>query len=211
MYKVISCGIFQPYIEYLGIDKSQYEFVYLKIQQHNQPNQLAKAIQLEIDQSKNFKKIIILYGICGGALLSLRTHNIPLVVIKTHDCMKVLLGSNKRYKELTHENKSILWSCYSLKKDNYVNDNLLRWKALYDEETIEYLKSILLKTPSLYISLDIPLEKNYLSEERNIILGDLKYLEQIIKLCSNDIMYVYPQQKIKQTIDQNLIEIVYDD
>ena len=185
-YKVISCAIFQPYIEYLTFDKEQYVFTFLEISQHNQPKKLAKAIQLEIDRSdeNEFDKIIILYGVCGGAL------------------------TKERFERLTENNKSIGWSCYALKKANYTNDSLLKWQSYYDEETIAYLKEMLSIDVSYYISLNIPLDDEYLDSEKQVLTGDLKFLEKIINLKSNEIVDVYPGQRIVLSIDDNVIKIV---
>lgn len=209
MYKVIACGIFQPYINQLSLS-DQYDWTFLKIRQHNQPKQLTEAIQNEINQSLNYEKIIILYGVCGGALLPLYTKDIPLVIVRVHDCMSILLGSKQRYDALTQQNKSLNWSCYALKKDHYVNDTLSKWEELYDEETIEYLKSILIPEKDFYISFDMEEEKEYLHDEENILKGDLSFLNDILHLNSSEILYVYPHQRIKQTLDEEVIKVVND-
>lgn len=209
-YKVISCAIFQPYLEYLTYDKKQYVFTFLEISQHNQPKKLAKAIQLEIDGSdeNEFDKIIVLYGVCGGALTALKAHSIPLVVVKVHDCMSILLGSKEKFEQLTKKNKSIGWTCYALKKANYTNDSLLKWQSYYDEETIAYLKEMLSIDVSYYISLNIPLDIEYLDSEKRVIIGDLKFLEEIINLKSKEIVTVHPKQRIVLSIDDDVIKVV---
>ena len=42
MIKVIACKIYEYYISQLDLSLDNYEFVYLDIQQHNQPHTLAK-------------------------------------------------------------------------------------------------------------------------------------------------------------------------
>lgn len=208
MYKVIACSIFKPYIEELEFDKSQYNFTYLKIRQHNQPHKLSKTIQKEIDETRDVNQIIVIYGICGGALLSLKAHDIPVVLVKVHDCMSILLGSKLRYGKLTETNKSLNWSCYALKEENYVNDTLEEWKMLYDEETVEYLKSILIVDNPIYISFDLSKESEYLRHEQKVIKGDLTFLRDIIKLESNEIVILYKNQKVVQTLDDRVIEVI---
>lgn len=143
-----------------------------------------------------------------GAQMALKAHSIPLVVIKVHDCMSILLGSKERFERLTENNKSIGWSCYALKKANYTNDSLLKWQSYYDEETIAYLKEMLSIDVSYYISLNIPLDDEYLDSEKQVLTGDLKFLEKIINLKSNEIVDVYPGQRIVLSIDDNVIKIV---
>lgn len=208
MYKIISCAIFKPYIEQLHFNKDNYNITYLSIHQHNQPKKLALQLQKEIDNSKDFDKIIILYGLCGGALLSLKARSVPLVIIRVHDCMSVLLGSKTAYEELTQNDKSISWSCYSLKEENFINDNTANWELLYDKETVIYLKSVLIPQTTLYISLKLSQEQSYLQTEDNIIEGNLDFLEDIVLLRSKELLYVYENQKIKQTLDNHVIEVV---
>lgn len=143
-----------------------------------------------------------------GAQMALKAHSIPLVVIKVHDCMSILLGSKERFERLTENNKSIGWSCYALKKANYTNDSLLKWQSYYDEETIAYLKEMLSIDVSYYISLNIPLDDEYLDSEKQVLTGDLKFLEKIINLKSNEIVDVYPGQRIVLSIDDSVIKIV---
>ena len=208
MYKVIACGIFKPYIEKFDIEKDQYQFVYLQVQQHNYPQKLSRLIQNEIDISKGVDKIIVLYGICGGALLSICSRDIPVVVVKVHDCMSILLGSKQKYEQLTNNNKSIRWSCYSLKQENYTNDNLHDWEEKYDQETIEYLKSVLLPETDVYISFHWPEEKKYVINEKRIIDGSLTFLKDILSLTSQDIETIYPSQTMKFSFDEDLITIL---
>lgn len=125
MYKVIACSIYKPYIEELDIDQNQYSMTYLSIHQHNQPQKLARSIQQEIDQTNDdVDTIIVLYGLCGGALLKIQANDIPVIVIKVHDCMSILLGSKEKYNNLTKNNASISWSCYALKQENYIHDEV---------------------------------------------------------------------------------------
>lgn len=206
MYKVISCSIFKPYIEELEIKKSEYIFTFLPIRQHNQPQKLSHFIQQEIDQTKCVDKIILLYGLCGNALLNIHANDIPVIVVSVHDCMSILLGSKERYNCLTKNNPSLSWSCYSLKKENYINDEIMKWEMLYDKETVEYLKKMLIPEEPYYISFDLSWEQEYIETEKKIIKGDLHFLKDILLLKSKDILYLNKNQRIKQSIN-NIIEI----
>lgn len=208
MYKVIACKVFQPYIDMLDIDKEEYEFVYLEVRQHDRPSVLASNIQKEVDASKNFEKIIIVYGLCGGALLHIKARSIPLVLVKVHDCMSVLLGSKKAYEELTKENKSIAWTCYSLEEEGFVNDTMISdWQALYDEETIAYLKSMLVPKTQYYISLKHPKE-NLSDQKIQVIQGNISFLKDILTMQSSELLTLFVNEVVKQTADEEVIKKV---
>ena len=204
MYKVIACSIFKPYIESLSLHSDSYDFVYLEIKQHNHPNTLVKNIQKEIDNSRGYTNIIVLYGLCGGALLKIQVRDIPLIVVKVHDCMSIMLGSKKRYQDLTKINKSITWTCYSLQLENDTNSNIEEWQQLYDEEMVAYLTSILVPTPTLYISFNLQEEKNI--EEKEIIAGDIQFLKDILNGTSKELLTLHPGEKLKQSDDDTVIE-----
>ncbi len=205
MIKVISCGVFKPYIEHLEIDKSIYQFVYLDIHQHNQPKQLSKELQREINKPTNASNIILLYGLCGGALLSITTNSIPITIVQVHDCMAILLGSKKKYFELTKTNKSIQWTSYSLRQSNYINNSIDEWSNQYDEETVEYLKEMLLFENPIYIYLDIDKESNVLQEYSKVIVGSNQFLKDILLLQAKDIITLYPRHKLKQSLDNKVV------
>lgn len=77
---------------------------------------------------------------------------------------------------------------------------------LYDEETVEYLKSMLIPEEPFYISFDLSKEKEYLQNEKKIIEGDLSFLDDILSLKSKEILILNKNQKIKQNIN-DIIEI----
>ncbi|MFV0394133.1 MAG: DUF1638 domain-containing protein [Coprobacillaceae bacterium] len=205
MIKIIACRIFKPYIEQLVFEKKQYDIIYLDIRQHEYPNKLAKEIQKEIDISENYQNIIILYGLCGGALLQIKAREIPLLLVKIHDCMSILLGSKEAYHKLTQDTKSISWSCYSLKEEECTNVTSNQWRLLYDEEMVEYLLSVLKPEPEMYISLGLFKEAKYIENEEVVIQGSLKFLQDIITMQSTDTLYLYKNEIIKNSLDNEVI------
>ena len=210
MYKVIACGIFKPYIEHLTIDLSHFDIVYLEIQQHDHPQRLAKNIQKEINQTdKHYKKIIILYGLCGGALLKLYTLHIPLILVKVHDCMSILLGSKEKYNMLTKDNKSLSWNCYSLKVSHH-QQTLQQWELLYDEETVAYLKEMLFTEQSLYLTCHLEEEKDFEKEEDDIVEGHLDFLKNILLCQSQHLLELKAHQRISLSLDDEVIKITND-
>ncbi len=188
MIKVISCGVFEPYIN--GLNVSNIDIVYLEINQHSQPKRLASLIQQEIDISVTYDKIIILYGLCGGVLLGLRPRTIPVYIVKVHDCLAVLLGSKGRYKTLFKDRLSTSWSCLSLKESNSLwvdPKQIAKWKEIYDEETLNYLVDKLAVEPSVYISMNLEDESKYYND-CEVIIGNKDMLFEILNLNSSELM-----------------------
>lgn len=187
MMKIISCEIFKPYIELLNMEL---DIVYLDIEGHNYPKRLARMIQKEIDQSINYEKILVLYGLCGNALLDLEARDIPIYVIRVHDCLSILLGSKERFYHLFKERLSCGWSCYSLENRVISYDG-------YDKEEVEYLKSVLDLKKDVYVSFSLEKEKDYEKKYTEIIIGNLQFLKSIISLESTELLQVAQNDILK--------------
>lgn len=56
MIKVIACKIYEYYISQLDLSLDNYEFVYLDIQQHNQPHTLQKISKKKLIRAGGMKK-----------------------------------------------------------------------------------------------------------------------------------------------------------
>ena len=206
MIKVIACKIYEYYISQLDLSLDNYEFVYLDIQQHNQQHTLAKNIQKEIDKSRGDEKIIVLYGLCGNALVEIQARNIPVYLVRVHDCLTVLLGSKQRFKQLFSNRLSSSWSCYSLKVNGcnvYEDEQYLKWCQRYDQETADYLKSQLQTQDNVYLIYNYCDDVPFLKNQEQIKI-DLKFLKQILLQTSNELVILEKNQKvvISSDIDQ---------
>lgn len=204
--KVIACKIYEYYISQLDLSLDNYEFVYLDIQQHNQPHTLAKNIQKEIDKSRGDEKIIVLYGLCGNAIVEIQARNIPVYLVRVHDCLTVLLGSKQRFKQLFSNRLSSSWSCYSLKVNGcnvYEDEQYLKWCQRYDQETADYLKSQLQTQDNVYLIYNYCDDVPFLKNQEQIKI-DLKFLKQILLQTSNELVILEKNQKvvISSDIDQ---------
>lgn len=213
MIKVIACAIYKPYIEQLGIDETALEITYLEIQQHNHPKTLSKNIQKEIDQTKHVSKILILYGLCGNALLNIVCHDIPVVLIRVHDCLSILLGSKKRYEELFKDRLSSAWSCYALEENgsSWIDDKTyLQWCQLYDEETVSYLQECLSQECNIYVTMHLPKEYKY-ETKKEVIEGDLCFLKEILTLTSKELVILKPGQRLASSVDREEVFTIKED
>lgn len=167
------------------------DITYLDIEGHNYPKRLTKQIQSEIDKCQGYEKIVLLYGLCGNALLGIRARDIPVSVIRVHDCLSVLLGSKDRFIDLFKDRLSEGWSCYSLELKPRVSFDD------YDEDDREYLESILCPKKDIYISFDMSFDKEYEFRYNEIIDGDLIFLRDIISNNSSELLEINRYEKLK--------------
>ncbi len=100
-YKVVACGVFEPYLEHLAAESPNAIAVHaLDAGLHERPNDLRLLVQTEIDTASRdgaFDAIILLYGLCGRGTANLISRDIPVVVPRAHDCITLFLGSHEAY------------------------------------------------------------------------------------------------------------------
>ena len=203
MIKVIACKIFETYIK--DLISENMDVTYLEVQLHNTPNKLIKLLQDEIDQSQDYKKIILLYGLCGNTLLEIKARDIPLVVVKVHDCLGMLLGGHKEYLKHFEHRKSSYWTCKGLLDNKGLSNfkDYQQWVIDYGVEEAEYLKSILCLPCDIYVKMSD--EDNHPEYKENI-QGNRQYLKDILSLQNKDLLTLNKNEKLKLTNDDNVIE-----
>ena len=203
MIKIIACKIFETYIRNNLPENS--DITYLEVQLHNTPKKLSRLIQQEIDKSQDCEKILLLYGLCGNMLLDIEVRNVPVYVIRVHDCLSILLGGHQKYLEMFENRKSSSWTCRGLLENKVTNNNkdYDQWVIDYGEEEADYLRSILCTPCNIYVKMEN--EDNHPDYKENI-LGNIDYLNNILLLKNRDLLQLNKNEKLKLTIDHNVIE-----
>lgn len=187
MIKITACEIFRPYIKMLNICE---KIDYLEIESHNYPHRLSQMIQKKIDESQNYSKILLIYGLCGNAILNIKARDVPVYVVKVHDCLSILLGSQDKFMKLFQDRLSAGWSCYSLE-----TKPLLSFDQ-YDKEEQEYLKKIFNSPRNIYISFQMENEKKYEKNYKEVIQGDLSFLKDIVYMNSQELLEIKKDDRI---------------
>ena len=144
--KYIACQIYKPYLErILKEEKLCDEVEYVDIEVHNEPQKLRETLQERIDANQDKDEIVLLYGICGNAAEGLRSEKSELILFRVHDCLAVLLGSNKRYQEMIEVHKTGQWKCegnYSVYLQRY-GRQYYEYVRQYGEDNARYIMSVL--------------------------------------------------------------------
>ena len=88
--KIIACEVMKDEILALGpLQDIEVEFV--SMDYHLYPKKLGKELQHIIDRSKDYDRIVLSFGLCGGASDGLKANNCTLTIPKVHDCISVFL------------------------------------------------------------------------------------------------------------------------
>jgi hypothetical protein len=137
---------------------------------HDQPvvlrARLAEAIaRAEADPA--VEAIVLVYGLCGLALVDLAPRRCPVVVPRAHDCVTLFLGSKERYAASMKTDPGLYWYSPGWNRDKRVPgpDREAQLRATYTEkygaENAEALlamerESFAQHTGAGYVDLDMP-------------------------------------------------------
>ena len=92
---VLACKVFAPELEYLGVPPEQLS--YLDQGLHRTPQRLRRELEktlAELEREHSPRRIVLVYGYCGGGLEGISCRRAELVVPLAHDCIPVLLGGS---------------------------------------------------------------------------------------------------------------------
>lgn len=100
-YRVVACGVFEPYIAQLaGECGAEVDVRALDAGLHSRPNDLRLMLQSEIDEASSrgdCDAVVLLYGLCGRGTAGLEARDVPVVIPRAHDCITLFLGSSEAY------------------------------------------------------------------------------------------------------------------
>lgn len=106
--KIIACEVMQE--ELLSITpKATVEYEFVSMGLHARPKKLQQELQKLLDQSSGYERIILAFGLCGGAAKELAAPDSPLILPHVHDCIPLLLGSCQRFEQFSREERGTFY------------------------------------------------------------------------------------------------------
>jgi hypothetical protein len=85
---------------------------YFEIGLHDQPARLRSLLAGAVGRAEDdprVQQLILVYGLCGLALVDLSPRRCRLVVARAHDCITLFLGSKERYAQTMLEEPGTYW------------------------------------------------------------------------------------------------------
>ena len=72
----------------------------LRLGLHQDPDDLRDRLQAAIDEAngQGYDAIVLAYGLCGKSTAGLIARDVPMVMVRAHDCITIFLGGRGRYK-----------------------------------------------------------------------------------------------------------------
>lgn len=93
---VLACNTIRDEIEKAALDTGcPYRFTWIESGLHLVTGSLHRRLQEELDRMNGAGRVLLAFGLCGGALTGLKTGAFQLVVPRVDDCITLLLGSEE--------------------------------------------------------------------------------------------------------------------
>lgn len=104
-FKLISCEVlFREMCDVIARSPHQVDVEFLSKGLHDLGGAaMARELQQRIDSVTGYDAILLGYALCGNGLNGLVARGIPVVAMRAHDCIALLLGSRERYVQLVTE------------------------------------------------------------------------------------------------------------
>lgn len=104
---------------------------------HDTPQLLRQQVQGELNKTadaagKPYDAMLLGYGLCSNGIAGLKS-SLPIAVARGHDCMTLLLGSRKLYREYFDTHKGVYW--YSV---GWIENTLMPGQERYEKMLAEY-------------------------------------------------------------------------
>lgn len=109
--KIIACRVLWREICFFAAQSgNSFDFLYLEQGLHNTPDILREKVQEAIDGTDaDYSAILLGYGLCSSGIVGLQARDIPLVIVRGHDCITHLLGSKESYRDYFDRHPGTYW------------------------------------------------------------------------------------------------------
>lgn len=182
-FYIIGCHVLWRELSYYAsLSPHVYQFKYLRQGLHCTPDILRVELQAAIDEvGPEYEAVLIGYGLCSNGVVGIRSRNVPLVVMRGHDCITFLLGSKERYREYFDAHPGSYWYSpgwidTSLQPGKERYESVLQaYTDTYGEENAKYL---------------MEMSENWMTSYNNAAyvdlgFGDTEYYRRFTKECAD--------------------------
>jgi len=101
---LIACGMIQDEVT-LAMENTGivYDTIWMSSDLHINPDFLRSELQKEIDKNQDYDLILLAYGNCGKGLVGIVSEKTELAILRSEDCIHMLLHKNKKLKSFRGE------------------------------------------------------------------------------------------------------------
>ncbi|MBJ6724316.1 DUF1638 domain-containing protein [Geomesophilobacter sediminis] len=224
--KIISCEVMKDEIAAVApVDGVDIQFISMGL--HKYPDRLREELQHQLDATVGYSRVVLAFGLCGGAARNLRPNGFTLTIPRVHDCIPLLLGSRERFAQLTDQEKGTFYYTRGwiegmdrAQGDTSILSEYQRIKERFGEKKADSVvrRMYAAYTRILYVKTGVVEEERFLQRSRavarllglnhEVTQGDLEYIRRIVNgpYDDADFINILPGE----ILDENLFGIYAD-
>ncbi len=191
---------------------------------HNYPDKLRDNLQECIDNITDKDFIVMIFGLCGNALLGLSSENATIVIPKVDDCISLFLGGNQNRRKMENKAKAYYLTKGWLRYENNIWQEYQRSVERYGAEKTRSIFRIMLKhythlvviNTGAYNTEDFIKETKEIAEaldlELKVVPAELGLLVDALDFkWDNDFAVIKPGEEITMQVMGNCVNLLSQD
>jgi len=199
--KIIACEVMKS--ELCAIEcQHEVEFEFVPMGLHLHPHKLRLELQEMVTRADRFSRIILGFGLCGGAASGIRAINVPLTIPRVHDCIPLLVGSSSVYREIAGTAGTFYLSGGWMKGKNSIRAEYDRILSLYGKQKADRVMNTMFARywRLLYVKTGHREEQSLIAEAAGMsailglsfetLEGRAAYLHSLVNGPWNDEMFI---------------------
>lgn len=171
----------------------RHPFVWVESGLHTVTDSLRRRLQEELDRMNGVRKVILAFGLCGSAVVGLKTGDYQLIIPRVDDCITLLLGSKDERESCIRrggvyfltkgwmEGEFNIWKQYQMSVDRFGRE---RTERIYKKMLAHYKFLGLIDTGAYDVAEVLPRAReisSVLKLELLILKGTDRYLKRTLR------------------------------
>lgn len=190
--KIIACEVMKEELLAVAAGRN-IEFEFISMGLHLHPEKLGIELQRILDSLTGYSRVVLAFGLCGGAAKNLRAGDFILTIPRVHDCIPLLLGSKTCFaKHRLEEIGTLYLSCGWMNGEKSIMSEYSRITEKYGEKKAVSVFGRMYSSYQrvLFIRTDNPEEERYLRRsqeisqvlklQHHITQGDFTFIRKIV-------------------------------
>ena len=168
--KIIACEVMKDEIKSI-LPPHGTDIEFINMGYHLYPQKLRHELQNIINRSRGYERIVLAFGLCGGAAHGLKSDDSILTIPRTHDCISFFLCEENRHVYTYEKEMGVFYltTGWMIAEKSIISD-YIRLKEKYGEEKAENLFHRMYDSYQmiLFIKTGCPDEQQSIEDSRRI-------------------------------------------
>jgi len=186
--------------------KNTIDIVLMEQALHTEPDRLRSQLQQALNnttdaQGRTYDASLLGYGLCSNGIVGL-TAEIPIVAVRGHDCITLLLGSKERYRQYFDTHRGVYWF-----SPGWIETDTQPGQQRREQTLEEYIQKYGQDNAGYLMEVEHSWMKEYKwATYIDWPLGNCDSYKKYTKRCANSLAWNYDEIKGDPALMQRLVD-----